>query len=208
MTWDKWLHEKRFTLFRSAIIQEQFIECILDHCKGGRILETGFGFATTTELLRDLGYDIHGIDLEPRAVEDATSRYPSLKGRLQVADMLDENSYIGSYDAIIHQGVLEHFCDKEIRRILGIQSKRCKNIIFDVPNSLRSNKDSEGMMTRFESPEFWENIISDAGLECERFGRTYDGWDNMLPRPLRHYKSDLMKAVGRSSIFVVKGEAE
>ncbi len=44
MAWNKWLKEKRFTLFRSAIIQEQFIQCIMDHTTGGKILETGFGF--------------------------------------------------------------------------------------------------------------------------------------------------------------------
>lgn len=206
MSWGKWLGEKRFTLYRSAIIQEQFIECILDHCNGGKILETGFGFATTTELLRDLGYDVYGIDLEPRAIEDAIKRYPSLRGKLRVGDILDPSVYTDSYESIIHQGVLEHFCDADIQEILRLQSGKCKNIIFDVPNSLRQNKESEGVMTRFESPEFWEQMIGDVGLEYERFGRTYDGGDDLLPSALRHYNSDLMKKVGRSSIFVVKGK--
>ena len=29
MAWDKWLTEKKFTLFRSSIIQEQFIQWII-----------------------------------------------------------------------------------------------------------------------------------------------------------------------------------
>jgi hypothetical protein len=70
MAWDKWLTEKKFTLFRSSVIQEQFIQCIMDNTeKNGSILEAGFGFGTTAELLRDLDYDISGFDLEPIAIE-------------------------------------------------------------------------------------------------------------------------------------------
>ena len=110
MAWDKWLTEKKFTLFRSSIIQEQFIQCITDNTeKNGKILEAGFGFGTTTELLRDLDYDISGFDLESIAVELAVKRYPHLNNRLFVGNILDDSSYPDFYDTIIHQGVLEHF---------------------------------------------------------------------------------------------------
>ena len=206
MTWDKWLDEKKFTLFRSSIIQEQFIQCIIDNTKpGGNILEAGFGFGTTTELLRDLDYNIEGFDLEEVAVKKATERYPLLNNKLSVGNILDKESYSGFYDSIIHQGVLEHFSDEDILKILDIQSKRCENIIFDVPNSLRKNTDDEGDNTRFETPEFWEQIISQAGLEYRRYGRTYDYGDDLLPGKLKRYDSDFMKKCGRSSIFVVRG---
>ena len=78
MPWDEWLKEKKFTLFRSALIQEQFIQCILDHTEKGVILETGFGFGTTLELLRDLDYCVYGFDLEELAIKKAIRRYPKL----------------------------------------------------------------------------------------------------------------------------------
>lgn len=207
MAWDKWLTEKKFTLFRSSIIQEQFMHCITDHTdKNGKILEAGFGFGTTTELLRDLDYDIHGFDLEPIAVELAIERYPHLNNRLFVGDILDESSYPGFYDTIIHQGVLEHFSNEDILKILEIQSKNCKKIVFDVPNCLRKNTDDEGDNTRFEHPEFWDSIIIEAGLEFQRFGRNYDYGSELLPQELLKYDSDLMKKVGRSSLIVVEGK--
>lgn len=206
MAWDKWLNETKFTLFKSSIIQEQFIQCIKDNTKSDdKILEAGFGFGTTTELLRDMDYDIYGFDLEPTAVKIATERYPHLSGRLSIGNILDESSYTDFYDAIIHQGVLEHFSDEDIMTILNIQSKKCKNIIFDVPNNLRENTDDEGDDTRFESPQFWEDIISNVGLEYKRYGRTYDYGNDLLPNELKRYDSDLMKRVGRSSMFVVRG---
>jgi SAM-dependent methyltransferase len=206
MAWEKWLTEKRFTLFRSAIIQEQLIQCITDHTQdGGKILEAGFGFGTTTELLRDMDYDIRGFDLEPVAVEIASKRYPQLEGSLYVGNILDELTYSDRYDTIIHQGVLEHFSDENILKILEIQSRRCKTIVFDVPNSMRQNTDDEGDDTRFETPEFWENIITESGLHYKRYGRTYDYGAELIPRTLQRYDSDLMRKVGRSSIFVVRG---
>ena len=204
--WDSWLKNKRFTLFRSSIIQEQFIQCIIDHTPtNGSILEAGFGFGTTTELLRDLDYNVVGFDLEETAIEQAVFRYPLLKERLYVGDIRDKQTYTKNYDTIIHQGVLEHFSNEDIIDILQIQSNRCNQIVFDVPNCLRKNTEDEGDGTRFETPEFWEAIIKDAGLSFERYGRTYDYGNDMLPRQLLRYDSDLMKRAGRSSIFVVNG---
>lgn len=206
MAWDNWLNEKRFTLFRSAIIQEQFIQCISDYTpKNGCILEAGFGFGTTTELLRDLGFDIEGFDLERLAVEQTGDRYPHLKNKLYLGDIRNRDTYTKVYDTIIHQGVLEHFTDSDILDILLLQAANCRKIIFDVPNCLRECIDDEGDGTRFETPEFWESMIHKAGLEFERFGRTYDYGNDLLPKQLLKYDSDLMKKVGRSSIFVVEG---
>ena len=207
MTWDKWLDEKKFTLFRSSIIQEQFIQCIIDETETfGKILEAGFGFGTTTELLRDLEYNMTGFDLEKLAIDKAEQRYPLLKGKLFVGNILDKSNYPDFYDTIIHQGVLEHFSDEDILKILDIQSSKCKKIVFDVPNNMRKNTEDEGDNTRFESPEFWENMIKKAGLEFNRYGRTYDYGNDLLPRELKKYDSDFMKRAGRSSIFVVNGK--
>jgi len=207
MAWEKWLNEKRFTLFRTAILQEQFIECITDHTPdGGTIMEAGFGFGTTLELLRDLGYEVSGFDLEPSAIENCQEHYKHLRGDLFVGNILNSKTYRRKVDTIIHQGVLEHFEDEEILEILDIQSKAAKRIVFDVPNNLRQNLDDEGDRTRFESPQFWEDIISSAGLQSTRYGRTYDYGNEFLPQILKRYDSDLMRRVGRSSIFVVEGK--
>ncbi len=207
MAWDNWLNEKRFTLFRTAILQEQFIECITDHTPaGGTIMEAGFGFGTTLELLRDLGYEVSGFDLESTAIKNCQEHYKHLQGNLFIGDILNSKTYGQKVDTIIHQGVLEHFEDEEILKILDIQSKAANRIVFDVPNNLRQNLDDEGDRTRFESPQFWEDTISSAGLQFARYGRTYDYGNELLPQALKRYDSDLMKRVGRSSIFVVEGK--
>ena len=129
MGWEQWLETGRFTLFRSAVIQEQFIQCIIDHSPAGcSISEAGFGFGTTLELLRDLDYNVGGFDLEPLAVSQASERYPLLGGKLFVGDILDEKTYDNNTDIIIHQGVLEHFSDEEIIKILKLQMASCEKV--------------------------------------------------------------------------------
>ena len=101
MTWENWLGGKRFTLFRTAILQEQLIECIMDHTEdGGNILEAGFGFGTTIELLRDLGYSVRGFDLEPTAIENCQKLYPLLENNLYIANILSEDAYFENRDGI------------------------------------------------------------------------------------------------------------
>ena len=150
-------------------------------------------------------FSILGFDLEQIAVEQAAHRYPHLKDSLYVGNILDDSSYLSKYNTIIHQGVLEHFEDHDIMEILSIQAGKCDKIVFDVPNCLRENTEDEGDGTRFETPEFWENIIENIGLKFKRYGRTYDHSNEMLPKQLLRYDSDLMRRVGRSSIFVVEG---
>ena len=104
MTWENWLKEKRYTLFKTAIIQEQYIQCIIDNIPAkGSILDCGIGTGVTLELLRDSLYDAWGIDLEELAIELATERFPHLKGKVKVGDLFDQSSYDRHYDAIIHQ---------------------------------------------------------------------------------------------------------
>ena len=152
-------------------------------------------------------FEIDAFDLEPIAVKNASDRFPKLSGKLYVGDILNEESYNNnkSYDTIIHQGVLEHFNDNDIMKILKIQSGKCKNIVFDIPNSQRQNTEDEGDGTRFETPQFWELIIEKSGLNFKRYGRNCDYGNDMLPKELLKYNSDLMREIGRSSIFVVEG---
>lgn len=205
MSWEEWITEKRFTLFRTAIIQEPFIELILNEVpEGGRILETGFGQGTTMALLDDLQFEVHGFDYNQRVVEIFKERFPYLSNKVKTGNILDRMSYAGKFDAIIHQGVLEHFDDAQIIEILKLQATHADKVIFDVPNNQRENMVDEGDKTRFESVEFWENIVTGADLIFERYGRSYDWGDDLIPKQLKSFKSPLMKKIGRSSMFVCR----
>jgi trans-aconitate methyltransferase len=201
--WKEFIQKQRFTLFRTAIIQEQFIQVILDTvAPPARLLECGFGHGTTLVLLQDLGYDVQGFDNNEYVVEEFRKRFPGLADRVRTGDILDPGAYGQGFDVIISQGVMEHFSDEGILRILAIQRRCAGKILFDVPNRNREEFIDEGGGTRFESAEFWERIVTTAGLTFDRYGRNLDVDNDLLPRRLQKYNSGIMKAMGRSTIMV------
>ena len=206
MGWDEWVKNTRFTLFKSSIIQEQFINHIQANTKtGGKIFEAGFGQGVTMVLLDDLGYDVCGIDNDKIVVDFAKERFGLLSERFKIGDILNADDY-DNVDVINHQGVLEHFADEEITEILSIQEQCANKIIFDVPNNMRSDLSDEGDNTRYESVEFWEDIVSTAGLKFTRYGRNYDTEPQSIPKNLQNYDSELMRKIGRSCMFVCESK--
>jgi SAM-dependent methyltransferase len=88
----------------------------------GKILEAGCGLGRWVFYLRNLGYDITGIDLAADALRLAKEYDPSVPIH---ADNILRTSYPnGSFDAIISLGVVEHFEEgpeeafRETRRLL------------------------------------------------------------------------------------------
>jgi SAM-dependent methyltransferase len=74
---------------------------------GARFLEIGFGSGDRLARMRQLGWDVSGLDLDPSAVEDAKAR--GIDARL---GELDEQSFPDAhFDAIYLSHVIEHVHD-------------------------------------------------------------------------------------------------
>jgi len=85
----------------------------------GRVLEIGFGQGITLGHLRNLGWDAHGLEIDPVAVENA--RRKGLK--VECGSLVDHTYPADHYDAVISNHVIEHVYDprdlfSESRRIL------------------------------------------------------------------------------------------
>ncbi len=90
--------------------------------KQGKILEAGCGLGRWVFYLRQLSYDITGIDLSDTAVRLAKEFDPD--AQIDVDDVLHTRYADRSFDAVISLGVVEHFEDgpqlafREARRVL------------------------------------------------------------------------------------------
>ena len=179
-TWQDCFRYDDVNLFKQAITLEKFIRTILAFVpRNESILETGFGSGTTSLLLADLGYQVTAIDIEPKLV-DELKRWTKGLTNLTVrrADMFNLPFEDDSFHAIIHQGVLEHFSDEEIRKTLQEQKRVTKHyIIFDVPNNRVKRPDAirgTPLDYQLHSRRTWKAFIKDCGLSLEReYGR---GW--------------------------------
>ncbi|UCD92124.1 MAG: class I SAM-dependent methyltransferase [Methanobacteriota archaeon] len=93
--------------------------------EGARILDAGCGMGCTSVPLSREGYDIVGIDNDPRVIEASKQNGQNFGGKIEfrVMDVFDIDREFGkdSFDACIHGGVLEHLSKAQIRELVDKQ---------------------------------------------------------------------------------------
>lgn len=184
-TWQDCFSYHDVSLFTEAVSLEKFIRTIRAFVPTGEtILETGFGSGGTSLLLADLGYQVTAIDIEPALVDKLKERARGFTNLTALkADMFRLPFPDNSFYAVIHEGVLEHLTDEEIRKALEEQKRvASRYIIFDVPNERAKTPDAyKG--TPFDFPKrskrTWKSFIKDCGLSLEwEYGRGW-GYDRL-----------------------------
>jgi 2-polyprenyl-3-methyl-5-hydroxy-6-metoxy-1,4-benzoquinol methylase len=78
---------------------------------GSHVLDAGCGNGHFAEALRQKGYEVVGIDLEPTAIAHARERCPG--GRFEVTSVYDDLRDLGDrpFDAVVALEVIEHLYD-------------------------------------------------------------------------------------------------
>lgn len=110
--------------------------------KDARILDIGCRYGSFLHNLGQAGHtDLHGLDIDPAAVERGAGAYPELAGRLHAYDgsalPFPDASFdvVTMFDVIEHIGPIEAYL-KDVRRILrpgGRLIFQTPNILIDVP---------------------------------------------------------------------------
>lgn len=127
--------------------------------EGRRILEVATGTSTMSVLGAWFGFDMTSIDINPAIIERAKQLAERMKVKVdyQVADTFKLPFEGNSFDTAFHQGLLEHFGDEEIKRMLDEQLRVAKRVVISVPNYLYPAKDlGDERLLRKES---WERIL-------------------------------------------------
>lgn len=99
------------------------VEDLVEPRPGDRVLDLGCAAGAVTHFLSGFGCDVVGIDLEPRAVEKASTLFPSL--RFEMADVASLPYAEASFDKAVAADLVEHLDDEtfgamltEVRRVL------------------------------------------------------------------------------------------
>jgi SAM-dependent methyltransferase len=105
--------------------------------KGDNILDLGCGLGCTSVPLSKEGYEVVGIDNDPRVIRAAkeNGRNFGNKIRFRLMDVFDIDAEFrkGSFEACIHGGLLEHFPKNRIRALMNKQLLVAPLIICSVP---------------------------------------------------------------------------
>jgi glycosyltransferase involved in cell wall biosynthesis len=157
-----------YRTFTAMPFLARYLEKALETCpEGGRVLETGIGFGYGAIWLSQRGRLAEGLDYEPAIVErgNRINRILGGSATFRFGDAFDLERYArGTYDLILHQGVLEHFSDEEIRAILGQQVKIARRVLFSVP-SVHYPFEKEFGNERLLSLEQWQEILRGFDVE-------------------------------------------
>jgi SAM-dependent methyltransferase len=140
---------------------------------GSNVLELGCGPGRHALGSATLGYQVVGIDLDPRIVDQANANAaevaPDCGARFQTGDMfnLPGVAPVGTFYAITHGGVMEHLDSaKSIRETLREQLAYAPVIIFDIPFDSAKNRklfDRDDIFRQLWTAEEWVQDVL-AGL--------------------------------------------
>lgn len=124
------------------------------------VLEVGTGSGGMAIFLSWLGMRVTSIDIDQQILSQAEEAQTALGGsaKFEMADGFNLPYGANQFDLAVHQGLLEHFSDAEIRQLLDQQLACCRQVMFSVPNNLYMRKDfgNERLMPKAR----WEEILS------------------------------------------------
>ena len=142
--WSKY-YQTEITLdlyIRNLYGQREFLNNIINS-GAKKVLEIGAGTGTMSAFLSNMGMEITTVDNDPKILEIARQVKAKFGGHnyFQEADAFNLPFTDNSFDLIFHQGLLEHFADSDIHKLLQEHLRVAKIVIFSVPNSYYPKKD-------------------------------------------------------------------
>lgn len=137
------------------------------HCPvPARILDVGCGPGWSDLYLSAMGYEVVGVDNEPRLIEAALDLKKKIgsAAHFAIGDAFDLSPYHGRFDLAYSCGVLEHF-DRDVTIALLKEQARCaRYVLIQIPTkytALTGEITDERIYTMAEL----KRIVQDSGLE-------------------------------------------
>lgn len=149
-------------------LKKRFIKEVVRYSQSGKpVIECGCGTAKTSVFLSMNGIKTYAFDLDNKMINQAkklSKKYSSKNKTIIFKGNIKSIPYKDKFFSVAHSsGVLEHFNDKEIIRILNEQLRVADYCIFSVPTSYFEKKMLGN--ERFLTKEQWRKIIKKSNGE-------------------------------------------
>ncbi len=154
--------------------------------EGGSILEFGSGTALLGILLSSMGYEVLGVDSDPRVVDMAKRNNERLGGRakIELMDMFEAPKCLEKvFDLAYSEGVIEHYRGTELEKALEAHRDLGRKVMLVVPSQ------DDPLVTDQDTYNFGmlEALCRSVGLlPIDRFGMgtAIVKWSKLLLPPL------------------------
>jgi len=105
--------------------------------EGGSIIEIGCGSGLLAILLSGMGYEVLGIDSDPRVVEMARRNNERLGGRARIEfmNLFEAPQRLGRiFDLAYSEGVIEHFRGEQLEEAVRVHGELARKVLLVVPS--------------------------------------------------------------------------
>ena len=145
-------------LIRNVSCHREMFDLVYEE-KPKKILEVGSGTGSMSTFLSYLGYEVISLDNDSKVLSKAKNLARKLNGKVKFILNDAFNIPFGDnyFDLVFHQGLLEHFSDAHIYKLLDEQLRVAKAIVLSVPNNLHGHQDFGD--ERLLPNSFWDKLL-------------------------------------------------
>lgn len=196
LSWFELFKKKRNLIFTKKDFQKykQIVEHYVNlyqkySKKDAKILEIGCGLGCTAIPLSTLGYNVTAIDNNKNIIEYAKINAKNFGDKIEIlfADIFDIDKIFKKnvFDISISGGVLEHFSEEQIKKIVEKQLYVAKIVIAGMPITLEEDIEKEykdfkkkiykdGIYRNLWTPDYWvDNILKEFNILEYNTGKSY-----------------------------------
>lgn len=135
---------------------------------GGRLLDVGCGAGIYSSLLAHHGYQVTGIDEEPRIVELAreTAQYFRAPAVFEQGSAFDLRAWHDKFDLVYSLGVVEHFDADVTAQLIEEQARCAPRVLVAIPTR-HTRHAAPPSDERFYSRRQFEQLLASTGLRLQ-----------------------------------------
>ncbi len=145
--------------------KKKLINLIKKYSPNKKIMEAGCGTGIISTYMASLGYDVTEVDLDDKILNLAKKVSKDyLKGshpKFIKKDILKLDFEKKEFDVIFSNGVLEHFSDEDIKKIVKLQLEQSRYVIVGIPTTFFNQDEALHGDERFLDNDYWRNIFTD-----------------------------------------------
>jgi SAM-dependent methyltransferase len=147
------------TFAKRNLIHWDLLRTVLARSSGS-VLEVGVGSGAQSALLSRWRANTVTIDNDHRIMRAAGQNLRRFgpRARMVAADAFRMPFRDGAFDVSLSQGLMEHFGDDDIGRLVREQLRVCRSVVFSIPSDRYPRQDVGN--ERLMPPSRWREIVS------------------------------------------------
>lgn len=147
--------------------KKTFTNLIKKYSPNKEIIEAGCGTGVVSTYMASLGYSTTAVDIDKdilNLAKEISKKYNAKnKPTFLQMSILDLEFEKEKFDVSFSNGVVEHFNDKEIIKILKEQMEIASTVIVGIPTRYFDQEEAMYGDERYLKFKYWRQLISEAG---------------------------------------------